>query len=150
VIISRVREWLAARLAASFTTTSTTATSTALTFQVVAGEVWVVEIQATTQCSGTGGMKYAIAAPAGSTIEGWIRSSTSAVTTLSYQRVTAIGTLNSTALHTVATTPAPDVIKFCLVAGATGAVTLQATSVTSGQTTTIFALSSLSARRALA
>ena len=70
------------------------------------------------------------------------------ITTLSYQRLTAINTLTATAMHTVATTPAPDRIYFVVVAGATGVVALQAASKTSGQTTTVFANSSLVAQRA--
>lgn len=147
-MIKRLREWLAVALSANFTTTLTAAQSTALTFNVKAGETWVVTAQATAQCSGVGGIKYAVAAPAGSTIEGWVYSSTSAVATLLYQRLTAIGTLITTAIHTVTTTPAPDVISFTLVAGAAGAVTVQVASITSGQTTTIFSGSSLVARRA--
>jgi type IV secretory pathway VirB6-like protein len=143
-----LRELLAVELAANFTTTLATAVATALTFQVQAGEVWIVDVQATTQCSATGGVKYAVAAPAASTIEGWVYSSGAAITTLVYQRLTAIGTLTATLLHTVATTPGPDVIRFVIVAGATGAVTIQAASGTAGQTTTVFQGSSLSAIRA--
>ena len=147
-MVKRLREWVAVALSSNFTTTNATATSTALTFQVKTGETWVVTVQATAQCSSTGGVKYAVAAPAASTIEGWVYSSTSAITTFLYQRITAIGTLMTTAAHTVATTPAPDVLSFTLVAGAAGAVTIQAASGTSGQTTTLFSGASLVARRA--
>ncbi len=147
-LVQKPRQFLAVRLAANFTTTATAAASTALSFQIAANEVWVVDVQITAQCSSTGGSKYAIAAPAGATIEGWIYSSTSAITTLSYQRLTAIATLNTTALHTVATTPAPDIIRFTIINGATvGTVAIQAASVTSGQTTTVFAGSWLRAQR---
>ena len=147
-MLKRLREFLAVKLAANFTTTATAAAATALTFSIGANEVWWVQVQATAQCSGTGGSKYAVAAPAGATIEGWIYSSTTAITTFSYQRLTAISTLNLTALHTVAITPAPDVLTFVVTNGATaGAVTIQGASVTSGQTTTIFAGSGLHAVR---
>lgn len=148
-LVQRLREALALALASNFTTTNATATSTALTFQIGANEVWIVDCQLTAQCSSTGGVKYAVAAPTGATIEGWIYSSTSAVTTLSYQRITATGTLNGTALHTVAATPAPDILRFTITNGSTaGAVTIQAASGTSGQTTTISAGSWLHVRRA--
>lgn len=148
-LVQRLREDVALRLTANFTTTSTSATSTALSFDIEANEVWVVDVQITAQCSSTGGVKYAVAAPTGATIEGWLYSSTSAITTLSYQRLTAIGTLTSTATHTIATTPAPDVIRCVITNGATrGTVTIQAASGTSGQTTTIFSGSSLYAQRA--
>jgi hypothetical protein len=148
-LVQRLREALAL-VNATFTTTSTSAvTVTGLTFNVNSGEVWVVEAKLTAQCSSTGGTGYAVAAPSGSTIEGWVWSSTSAVTTLSYQRLTAINTLTATALHTVATTPAPDRVYFTVTAGAAGAVSLQVASKTSGQTTTVFANSSMIARRAI-
>lgn len=129
-------------LTSNFTTTSNSATSTNLTFAVNANEDWVFECRLTTQCSSTGGIKYAISAPTGSTIEGWILASTSSITSNSYQRITAINTLNTTALHTASNVPGPDRIRFLIRIGSTaGNVTLQAASVTSGQTTTIFARS---------
>jgi hypothetical protein len=147
-LVKRLREQVALSLANTFTTTNIIATSTGLVFNIGANEVWVVDVQLTAQCSSTGGVKYAVAAPAGATIEGWIYSSTSAITTLSYQRLTATNTLNTTALHTVATTPAPDIIRFVITNSSTaGAVTIQAASGTSGQTTTVFTGSSLVARR---
>lgn len=146
--VQELRRFLGQRLTANFTTTVVAATSTALSFNVLANEVWIAEYQLTVQCSGNGGSKYAIACPVGAAIEGWIYSSTNAITTLSYQRVTAISALNGVALHTVATLPAPDVIRVLITNGANvGAVALQAASVTAGQTTTIFVGSYLRARR---
>lgn len=147
-MIKRLREFFATALTTNFTTTAVTATSTTLSFNVKAGETWVVDVQLTAQCSSTGGVKYAISAPTGATIEGWIYSSLAAITTLSYQRLTAIATLNATALHTVAATPAPDVIRFTIVNPTNaGVVTVQAASGTSGQTTTLFSGGSLTAMR---
>jgi hypothetical protein len=147
-MLKRLREWVATALAANFTTTSTTP-STIFSFNIAANEIWVVDVQITAQCSSTGGTKYQVAAPAGATIEGWLYSSLGAVTTLSYQRITAINTLNATAVHIVATTPAPDVIRFTITNSSTpGTVAVQAASVTSGQTTTVFAKSSIAAYRA--
>jgi hypothetical protein len=136
------------RLNANATTTVVTATATNLSFAMAANEAWEVEAQLTAQCSGVGGSKYAIGAPAAATIEGWIRSSLGAITTLSYQRLIAVNTLNATALHTVATTPAPDVLKFSIVNGAVaGNCVLQIASVTAAQTTTLFLGSYWKARR---
>lgn len=147
-LVQKLRQILALRLMTNFTTTNLTATSTALSFNIAANEVWVVDVQLTAQCSGTGGSKYAVAAPAGATIEGWVYSSTTTITTVSYQRLTAIATLNATSLHTVATTPAPDILRFTIVNGGTsGVVALQGASVTTGQTTTVFAGSWLRAQR---
>jgi hypothetical protein len=147
-MIKRLREFVATSLASTFTTTVVTATSTALSFNIKVGETWVVDVQVTAQCTSTGGTKYAISAPTGATIEGWIYSSTTAITTLSYQRLTAINTLNATALHTVATTPAPDVIRFTITNPTTaGVIAVQAASVTAGQITTLFTGSNLRAQR---
>lgn len=150
-LLKRLREWVAATVSGSnFTTTGTGATTiTGLSFNIGANEVWVVDVQITAQCSSTGGVKYAVSGPSGATIEGWLLSSTSAITTLSYQRITAINTLTGTAAHTVATTPGPDMIRFVITASSTaGAVTIQAASGTSGQTTTVFIGSSMTAHRA--
>lgn len=130
----------AVRINVNATSTIVTAASTNLLFAMAANDVWEVEFQGTMQCSSTGGSKYAIGAPSGATIEGWIYSSLAAITSPSYQRVVAINTLNATALHTVATTPAPDVIKFAIVNGATpGNCSIQIASVITAQTTTLFA-----------
>ncbi|MBP6624487.1 MAG: collagen-like protein [Chitinophagaceae bacterium] len=132
------------RLNGNFTTTAITSNPTNLSFTMAAGEVWIVDVMITAQSSSTGGVKYAIAAPAGSVVEGWLFSSTSALTTLSHQRITAINTLTTTAVHTVANTPAPDRLTFTIVCGGTGGTcSINAASVTSGQTTTLFANSSL-------
>ena len=134
------------RLSSNFTTTVNTSTATNLSFNMATGEVWIVEVNITAQCSSTGGVKYAIAAPAGSVVEGWLFSSTSALTTLSHQRITAINTLTTTAVHTIANTPAPDRISFTIVCGGTGGTcSINAASGTAAQTTTLFANSSLTA-----
>lgn len=135
-------------LSSNFTTANVSGAPTNLSVPVGANEYWIFEYQLTTQAGGNAGMKYSIAAPTGSTIEGWIYSSLGAITTMSFQRLTAINTLNTTALHTVATTPGPDTIAFVLRTGATpGNVTLQAASGNSNQTLTIFANSYVNARK---
>ena len=149
-LLQRLRERVAVSLLSNFTTTNLTATNTSLSFSIGPNETWTVDVQLTAQCSGPGGIKYSVAAPIGAGIEGWIYSSTNAILTLSYQRLVAIATLNATALHTVASTPAPDVLRFTITNGVTaGSVVIQAASVTSGQTTTVFAGSWLSARRSV-
>lgn len=138
------------RLNANATTTLATATNTLLSFAMAANEVWEVEFQGTVQCSGVGGSKFAISAPAAATIEGWIRSSGAAILTQVFQRITAVNTLSATAMHTVAATPGPDIIKFAIVNGATpGNCVLQIASVTAGQTTTVSLGSYWKARKAL-
>lgn len=137
-------------LTANFTTTSATATATNITWPVVNAEAYTLECYLTTQCSSTGGVKYSIGAPVGSTVEGWLDATTTSITTLTRQRFTAVNTLNGTATHTVATTPGPDVIRARVVSGGAGSITLKAASVTAGQTTTIFAGSFCNFRRAYA
>lgn len=150
LVLKKLRERVEAFLSANFTTTLATAVSTNLTFQALANEVWVVDVQMTVQCSAAGGVKLAIGAPAGATVEGWFYSSGAAILTLIYQRITAINTLLATLTHTVATTPAGDVVRFLVTIGATpGAVTIQLASGTAGQTTTAFAGSWMKARRVL-
>ena len=147
-MLKRLREIVTTILSANFTTTVVAATATGLAFNIGPNEVWFVEAQITAQCSGTGGSKYSVTGPAGAAIEGWIYSSTSAITTLSYQRLTALATLNTTALHTVATSPAPDVLRFVIQNGSTaGVVAINAASVTATQTTTLFLSSGLQATR---
>jgi hypothetical protein len=103
----------------------------------------------TAQCSGGAGCKYAITAPAGATVEGWLYSSANGVSLAVLGRFTAINTLGATT-HTSAGAPGPDMIRFTVVNGGTaGSVAIQAASVTAGQTTTVFAGSWLLAQRAL-
>lgn len=135
-------------LSANYTNATNTQTATNLSFAIAASESWVVEYQGTVQCSGTGGVAYQINAPTGATIEGWLQSSTNAITTLSFQRITAINTATSTAVHTVGTTPAPDRIWFRVTNSTTaGTVAISAASRTNGQTTTIFAGSNINANK---
>lgn len=136
------------RLMASLVTTNLTPTNSNLSFPIGANEVWCVVVQLTAQCSASGGMKYAVGAPTGATVEGWVFSSGAAITTPVYQRLTTINTLTPVAMHTAVAIPTPDVIVFTIMNGATaGTITLQAASVTAGQTTTIFAGSYMLARK---
>jgi hypothetical protein len=131
-------------LLSNATSTVATNTNSNLSFSAAANEVWVIEFDWTAQCSSTGGSKFQITAPTGSTIEGFYQGTTSAITTLTYQRITAINTLTGTAAHTVATTPAPDrIIVRVKVSSTAGTIALGFASVTAGQTTTIFAGASM-------
>jgi hypothetical protein len=127
-------------LSANATSTSATNTNSNLVFTIGVSEVWILEFDLTVQCSSTGGVKIQITAPAGATVEGWYLSSGAAITTLVYQRITAINTLTGTITHTVATTPGADRIwvriKNSTTAGSCG---LGFASGTATQTTTIFA-----------
>lgn len=122
------------------TTSIATNTDTLLSVPVLANEVWVLEFYGTAQCSSTGGSKYQVSAPTGATIEGFLQSTTTSANTPSNQRISAINTLSSTAIHTIATTPAPDTILVRVKIGATaGNIAIGFASVTATQITTIFA-----------
>lgn len=127
-------------LAANYTNATTSQVATNLSFAIAANEVWLMQVQFTAQCSSTGGSKFQINAPTGATIEGWYEGTTSSLTALTYQRITAINTLTGTASNTVATTPAPGYIWVRIKNSSTaGTVSFGAASVTSTQTTTVFA-----------
>lgn len=134
-------------LNANFTTTSQTAVTIGYAVTATAGEKWELEYFGTVQQSAVGGMKYSIIAPATCTVEGWLESSTTAITTPSLQRFTAINTLTSTATHTVATTPGPDRVRVRINAVAGGTLAIGVASVTAATTTTVFAGSYFRARR---
>jgi hypothetical protein len=137
-------------LAANATNSAVTAANSNLSFQIGANEVWIMELSLTVQCSGTGGSKFQITAPAGATLEGWLQTSTTGLTVYSSQRITAINTLTATAAHTVAAVPAPDTILVRVKNGATaGTVALGFASVTAAQITTIFAGSFMRAYKAV-
>ena len=127
-------------LLANAITTIVANTNTLLSFSAAINEVWLIEINMTVQCSGVGGSKFQITAPTGATVEGWVDSTGAAITTMVRQRITAINTLNATAMHTVANIPAPDFIWARVKMSTTaGNISLGFASVTAGQTTTIFA-----------
>ena len=131
----------------------TGATSTYLQFTMSANESWKFQAHLTVYCQGAGGMKYSISAPTGATMEAWLYSSTTALTTLSYQRMTTIGmaTYTSTAVHTTAALIGNDRIEGILQNGATpGTFSINFASVTTGITSSIFPNSSLMVQRTTA
>lgn len=137
-------------LSANATSTLATNTDTNLSFAIAANEVWEVEIEFTGQCSGTGGSKFQISAPAGCTIEGWYYGTTTTITTFTNQRITAINTLTGTAAMTVATTPAPNIIWVRVKNSSTaGNIKLGFASGTAAQTTTIFAGAKMIAQKVI-
>lgn len=133
-------------LTSDFTTTSATAQSTALTFPVRDGERWLVEFWGFAGCSTADGMKYAIGAPSGSTIDGILDSSLGSSTTDARVAITAVNTLTS-AVHTVAGGERDDYINARLTISGSGSVTIQVASTTGGDTTTLRDLACLRAMR---
>jgi len=135
-------------LAANFTTDSSGATSTNLSFEVRAGETWLLEFEGLAECSSIGGVKYAIAAPALTTVAGWLDGTDSSLNDRVVEAIAAANTLTANPIHRVAATPGPDRIVATIVAGDDGVVALQAASGVNMELTTIFAGATLRASRA--
>jgi hypothetical protein len=137
-----------ARLTADVGTAVLTATNiTGLSFAVNNGEVWSFECYIRNNKSAlTAGIKYAINAPAASTLEGQIEGTTSATTAVQNERISALATLTANAYNTVANADGFIRIAGVVVAGANGTVQIQHAAVTS-QTATARANSYITARK---
>jgi hypothetical protein len=137
-----------ARLTADQTTTLLTAQNiTGLSFAVSSGEVWSFECYIRNNKSAlTAGIKYAVNAPAASTLEAQLQGTTSATTAVQNERLSALATLSANAYNTVANAEGFASIVGVVVAGANGTVQIQHASVTSG-TATARANSYITARK---
>lgn len=136
---------LAIALSQNFTTTSGTPVATNLAFTAAAGESWRIHYVGGAGDSNIGGMKYAIGAPTGSTVDAWHHSSTTNMATRLYQQIAAINTLG-TAVHTVVNGERDDHIMGVVTVGTTaGTISISAASVAG--TATIYSKSSLVAHR---
>jgi hypothetical protein len=137
-----------ARLSADQTTTLLTAQNiTGLSFSVLSGEVWSFECYIRNNKSAlTAGIKYAVNAPATSTLEAQLQGTTSATTAVQNERLSALATLSANAYNTVANAEGFASIVGVVVAGANGTVQIQHASVTSG-TATARANSYITARK---
>jgi len=130
-----------------FTTTAATAQDTLLSIPVEDGDFWMVEYWGHAGCSGSAnGMKYAVKAPAASTISGVLDSSLTTAIDDSHQQITVVNTL-TTAVHTVNGGVRDDYMNVRLKVVGAGVITLQACSTTAGNTTTIAALATMRATR---
>lgn len=126
-------------LTTSFNTTVITSVNAFPGITTVANAVYEIDVLSTVRCSSTGGIKFQITAPTGSTVEGWSEGSTTTITTLSRQRLTAINTLTATATNTAAITPAPHTMRAIVTTGATtGTLSVGVASGTAGQTSTMY------------
>jgi polygalacturonase len=138
----------ALQLSSNVTTNVTTRTSTNLSFPIRPSEQWYVECNIVAQCSSTGGVKYAINAPTGTTVEGGAEGVVAGSTSTTRVRISAIDTLTSNAMHTTANVPLADTIRVFIKGSTTaGNVTLQFASTTAGQTSTILAGSTMRAQK---
>jgi hypothetical protein len=119
------------------TTTLLTAQNiTGLSFSVLSGEVWSFECYIRNNKSAlTAGIKYAVNAPATSTLECQLQGTTSATTAVQNERLSALATLSANAYNTVANADGFVSIVGVVVAGGNGTVQIQHASVTSGTAT---------------
>jgi hypothetical protein len=136
-------------LSAAFTTTLATATDTKLSFPVLAGECWNVEYWGDGSCSSVNGMCYSIGAPANSSVDGWIETSSTNTLVANWLtiQVTAVNTLSAACHAGANNTGRHDRISARVKVGVAGRITLQAASITAATTTTIAAKSYLRALR---
>lgn len=129
----------AARLSSNFTTSSTSAKSTNLTFAIGANESYFVTIEGSaSKATSSTGMKIGIAAPTGCTISGEVFTANSASTALVPSFITAINTLGNTFATSTGTQVAFKMTFVVVNSSTAGNITLQAATVTSN-TATIYA-----------
>lgn len=136
-------------LKSDWSTTLATPQPTPLTFPVKAGDIWDVDYFGLDACSSTNGMGHAIGAPPNSTVSGVLYSS-SANTAAANWILIAITSPNAFigACHVGASNAGrPTHLNVRVKAGADGAITLKACSVTAGTTTGIAAKAYLRAMR---
>lgn len=119
-------------LTSDFNTSSTTAVSTNLTFSIAANETWGVTITGTcSKATSSTGLKLAIGAPVGCTVNGFVDSRSNVITTNQTYILNAINTLG-TALSTAIALVVPFIIQITVVNSTTpGSITLQVATVTS-------------------
>ena len=148
VVVVEARRVVSLMLEEDFTTTAATAQSTKLSFAVVKGESWDVEVCGNGGCSTVDGMKYAIACPAGSVLSGELDSSSANIAVANWTRQALTASTLSAATHVGATNAGrPDRINARVTVGADGFITLQAASATAADTTTVYAKTYLRASK---
>lgn len=131
----------------AWTTTTNTAQPTGLYLAVEKGDLLEIEMHALAGVSGDAlGMKWAIYAPANSTVSGVLYSSLTGMTDFAVVQITAINTLTS-AVHTVNGGTRPDIIKARVDVRTDGEVRVFACPTTNGRTCTIAAVAYLKAER---
>ncbi len=148
VLADRLDRQILLALAQDFVTTATSLVATPLAFPVRAGENWLVEVWADAACSSVNGMVYALGAPAGSQVRGWVQSSSTntAVANWFVGQFTAANTA-STACHVGATNAGrPDRIEARIEAATDGTISILVAGV-SASTTTISRQAALRATR---
>lgn len=119
-----------------------------MAFPVAAGESWAFEIDLHTGCSGNGGVKVALLLPAGASVTATALGMGASPTTVNSSRIAASGVLTA-AFNTANSQAGWVTVTGGVTAGATGGtVQLRFAAGTAGQTATVYARSTLRARKA--
>jgi hypothetical protein len=137
-------------LSGDFTTSSVTAVATNLSFPVAPGEKWAVDVFMNgNKATSATGAAFAVGAPAGTTMSGFLEANTTTVAAVTAQVLNTINTLGAAVWTQIGGTNFCR-MHFTVVAGAAaGSITIQAATVTSN-TLTIWNGSYLHARRVTA
>lgn len=138
-----------ARVTSTLTTTSTTAVSiTGLTWTQGASEDWYFRAQLfTTVAAGVNGIRFAITAPAGSTIQWGVAGTGGSLTSSQYEDSTSLATLTTNNWNSVAFNGNVQIFGVVHTAGTSGAVQLQYAAVLNTSLVTIYADSFLLASK---
>lgn len=139
IATAEARRTVSMMLASDFTCTEATLQATNLTFAVRKGECWEVEYCGRSACSSVDGMGYGVGAPVGSTISGEVYSSLANVGVAEWflTAITSISTFIVASHVGASDAGRPDFIRARVKVAADGFITILASSVTAGTTTTI-------------
>lgn len=137
-----------ARTTADRTTTSSTQGDvTDMSFAIGASETWAVEWFLSTQCSSTGGIRFAITVPSGATFRGVAEGTAASVTARTTSTLVTSGTAPAINFNNANFNGSVRITAVIVNSTTEGTVQLQFASTTAGQTSTVYANSSQVARR---
>lgn len=147
--VARSDHSVIARTTADRTTTATAAANvTDLSFAIGANEVWGFEFFLQNGCASLSGIKWAITVPSGATFRGVAVGMAAAVTAVTSAILSVSGALSGVAFNAVALATGWTHITGSVANGATaGTVALQFATVSSGQASTVYANSLMTAQR---
>jgi hypothetical protein len=129
------------------TTTVAGAVTTGLRFGISQGESWQFEFFILSQCSGTGGIKYQLAVPAGATVRAVVIGGGATAAAITSAQITASATLTSVVFNNAAVPGWARIFGTVTAGGTSGLVTAGYASATAGQTSTVMTGSSVRATK---
>lgn len=130
------------------TTLDTASDVTSYLFSIGANEIWAFEFSLFTGCNGTGGVKFGLTTPSGTSGFAKIIGSTSGFNTIASQNMNIDGTLVAVPFNTVSSTGGWVKIYGSVQCGVTpGSVQLRFASGVAGQTSTVFRYSIINANK---